>query len=232
MPRNYLKSSFHLICLIFLSILGFLELIYIFFPVLIVYLLSLFFFRKSSSIYEENLADRPRRFVFSPLNARVGGVYKNQNHAIFGRNLQAIKLILPWWKEPGIFLPFDGEIKDLFRKEKRSFWRYSRKISPFQEHVILSSFCLSLQSKWGDIVGIQFFKCPTGSWPELIVMPGDTGRARVNIGFIPFGGSALLYLPEKYEILVNIGDDLMAGESVLARSENRETDLVAQEGLS
>ena len=47
-------------------------------------------------------------------------------------------------------------------------------------------------------------------------MPGDRGGRRVNIGYFPFGGTVVLYLPKKYEILVKVNDDVNAGETIFA----------------
>ena len=63
---------------------------------------------------------------------------------------------------------------------------------------------------------MTFFKCRLGLWPELIVMPGDKGGRRVNIGYFPFGGTVMLYLPKKYEILIKSNDEVLAGETILA----------------
>ncbi len=38
----------------------------------------------------------------------------------------------------------------------------------------------------------------------------------MNIGYFPFGGTVMLYLPKKYEILMKINDEVTAGESILA----------------
>ena len=47
-------------------------------------------------------------------------------------------------------------------------------------------------------------------------MPGDRGGRRVNIGYFPFGGTLILYLPEKYEILIKENESINAGESIIA----------------
>jgi phosphatidylserine decarboxylase len=49
-----------------------------------------------------------------------------------------------------------------------------------------------------------------------MVMPGDRGGRRVNIGYFPFGGTVMLYLPKKYEILIKTNDEVTAGETIMA----------------
>jgi phosphatidylserine decarboxylase len=125
-----------------------------------------------------------------------------------------IQILVPWWKEMGIFLPLSSEIKTLLVLRGQSFFRFKR-----VEEVLGSKegkgLSLSLDNK-GETVGMTFFKCKLGLWPEIMVMPGDKGGRRVNIGFFPFGGTVMLYLPKKYEILVKQNDELTACETILA----------------
>jgi phosphatidylserine decarboxylase len=133
---------------------------------------------------------------------------------MFGEQLVEIQIMIPWWKEMGIFLPLSSEIKNLMVLKGQSFFRYQK-----AEEVIGTKegkgVSVSLDNR-GETIGLTFFKCKLGLWPELMVMPGDRGGRRVNIGYFPLGGTVMLYLPRKYEILIKINDEVAAGETILA----------------
>jgi phosphatidylserine decarboxylase len=76
-------------------------------------------------------------------------------------------------------------------------------------------FSLVLDNR-GEYIGMTFYKCRLGLYPEVLVMPGDRGGRRVNIGYFPFGGTLMLYLPGKYEILSKNNDEISAGETIMA----------------
>jgi len=114
----------------------------------------------------------------------------------------------------GVYMPLSSEIKTLLVLKGQSFFR-----TQIAEEVIGTKegkgVTLALDNR-GESIGLTFFKCKLGLWPELMVMPGDRGGRRVNIGFFPFGGTVMLYLPKKYEILMKINDEVIAGESIIA----------------
>ena len=122
--------------------------------------------------------------------------------------------MIPWWKEMGIYLPLSCEIKNLLVLKGQSFFRYFKAVEVIgtKEGKGVS---LALDNR-GESLGLTFFKCKFGLWPELLVIPGDRGGRRVNIGYFPFGGTVMLYLPKKYEILVKSNDEVNAGETIIA----------------
>jgi phosphatidylserine decarboxylase len=126
--------------------------------------------------------------VFAPCNGKIIAVHQNEE------NIQIEISILPW-REMGIFLPMSSEIKNLWRTKKE--------------------VVLELDSR-SDLIGMHFIKRVLGLWPELIVTPGDKGGRQVNIGFFPFGGTLVLYLPKKYEILIKNFNEVIAGETIVA----------------
>lgn len=152
--------------------------------------------------------------IFSPANGKVIHIEHNVSHGIYGDQLVEIQILVPWWKEMGIYMPLSAEVKSLLVLKGRSFFRYMK-----TEEIIGTNLgkgvSLSLDNR-GESIGMTFFKCRLGLWPELIVMPGDRGGRRVNIGYFPFGGTVMLYLPKKYEILIKSNDEILAGETILA----------------
>lgn len=152
--------------------------------------------------------------IFSPANGRIIHIEQNVSHGMYGDQLMEVQILIPWWKETGVSMPLSAEIRTLLVLRGQSFFRYKK-----AEEVIGTQegkgVALALDNR-GETVGLTFFKCKLGLWPELMVMPGDRGGRRVNIGYFPFGGTVMLYLPKKYEILFKINDEVTAGETILA----------------
>ncbi|NOT77429.1 MAG: hypothetical protein HOP07_00340 [Bacteriovoracaceae bacterium] len=155
-----------------------------------------------------------RGVIYSPANGKIVHIEENVSHGVYGDNLIEIQIMIPWWKEMGVYMPLSSEIKTLLVLKGQSFFR-----TQIAEEVIGTKegkgVTLALDNR-GESIGLTFFKCKLGLWPELMVMPGDRGGRRVNIGFFPFGGTVMLYLPKKYEILMKINDEVIAGESIIA----------------
>lgn len=157
-----------------------------------------------------------RGVIFSPSNGRIVNIEYNVSHGMFGEQLVEIQIMIPWWREMGIVLPLSAEIKNLLLLKGQSFFRY-RKGAEVLGSKEGRGVGLEISSR-GESIGLTFLKCKLGLWPELLVMPGDRGGRRVNIGYFPFGGTVMLYLPKKYEILVKINDEVNAGETIFAVS--------------
>lgn len=170
--------------------------------------------RRNRNDFRDDHGVTTRGVIFSPANGKVVHVEPSVSHGMYGEQLVEVQIMIPWWKEMGIFLPLSSEVKNIMVLKGQSFFRFHK-----AEEVIGTKegkgVGLSLDNR-GEIVGLTFFKCKFGLWPELMVMPGDRGGRRVNIGYFPFGGTVMLYLPKKYEILININDDVSAGETILA----------------
>lgn len=152
--------------------------------------------------------------LFSPCNGTIINIVDKVNHPFFGDELIEIQICIPWWKEMGVFLPVSSEIKDLRIFKGKSFFRYGNyALSAGMANN--SGLGIVFDTK-EHLVGLSLVRCPFGLWPEVTVMPGDRGSRRVNFGFLPFGGTLLLYLPKKYEILVKNNELVQAKETILA----------------
>ena len=213
MFKSYLPprfNSFTAILLILFWLLGFHK---IFSILVVVYFLLYFSLRKNSNHFRDDPVTT-RGVIFSPCNGKIIHIERNISHGLYGDQFTEIQLMIPWWKEMGIYLPLSSEIKNLLVLKGQSFFRYFKAVEMIgtKEGKGVS---LALDNR-GETIGLTLFKCKLGLWPELLVMPGDRGGRRVNIGYFPFGGTVMLYLPKKYEILVKSNDEVSAGETIIA----------------
>lgn len=213
MLKSYLPSRYNtLACviLIILLILGLKKIVLIF---TILYLFIYLILRKNRNDFRDDQVST-KGVIFSPINGKVLSIEHGISHGVFGEQLVEIQLMIPWWKEMGIYLPLSAEIRNLTIVKGESFFRW-KKFSEYYGTQDCKGILLELENN-EDVVGLVFYKCKAGLWPELMVTPGDRGSRRVNIGFFPFGGTVMLYLSKKYEILIKNNDEVNAGESIIA----------------
>lgn len=213
MLKSYLPAKFNTITAIlffFLGVLGHYKVLIIFFSA---YLFVYFLLRKNRN----NFRDDPVAtggVIFSPVNGKIIHIEKNISHGLHGEQMLEVQIVIPWWSEMGIFMPLSAEVKALLVLKGKSFFRY-KQIEEALGSMDGKGVSLSLDNR-GETIGLTFLKCKFGLWPEIMVMPGDKGGRRVNIGYFPFGGTVVLYLPKKYEILIKADDEVSAGETIMA----------------
>lgn len=213
MLKSYLPPRFNTLAISILILLWLIGRYKILLAGLLIYLLLYVVLRRNRNDFRDDHSVT-KGLIFAPANGKIIHIEHNVSHGIYGDQLIEVQILVPWWKEMGIYMPLSAEIKTLLVLKGRSFFRY------FKSEEIIGSHqgkgvSLSLDNR-GESVGMTFFKCRLGLWPELIVMPGDKGGRRVNIGYFPFGGTVMLYLPKKYEILIKSNDEVLAGETILA----------------
>lgn len=179
----------------------------------IIYGITLFLFRKKKGIFKENptLAEG---VLHSPVHGKVIKINQDKTHPQFGENLIEVLIRIPWHAGYGIYLPYTSEVKDLLAVKGRDFFRFAKLEGT--NIVDRAGIRITLSDQKGDEIGLQLIKCKAGLWPEIKVMPGDRGKRQANIGLLPFGGTLALYIPSKYEILVQEGQEVVAGESLIA----------------
>ena len=213
MLKSYLPAKFNTLALIILFFLWVFSFYKILTAAFLGYVLLYLVLRRNRNDFRDDPIST-KGVIFSPANGKIVHVEHNVSHGMYGDQLIEVQIMIPWWKEMGVFMPLSAEIKTLLVLKGQSFFRYQK-----AEEVIGTrdgkGVALALDNR-GETVGLTFFKCKLGLWPELMVMPGDRGGRRVNIGYFPFGGTVMLYLPKKYEILLKTNDEVTAGETILA----------------
>jgi len=199
MFKNYLPKRVHLIFLILIIVLIFFTGFKNGFFLFLLYLLALFLFRKNTNSLHREI-NSSKGLIFSPVFGVLSGIKKNVSHKILGHNLTELRFYIPFGSEMGLYLPAQGEIKDLIIKWGTVINRLDQ--IPNQEKEILNVPLLEIKNKNNEVIGMQFLECSFGLFPHFYILPGDRGMALANFGYFPFGGTVLLYLPGNYEILI------------------------------
>jgi hypothetical protein len=213
MLKSYLPAKFNTFAILIFCLLWVFKAYSLVLVAVAIYVLVYLILRRNRNDFRDD-PTITRGVIFAPVNGKIINIEHNVSHGFFGESLIEIQIMIPWWKEMGIFLPLSSEIKTLHILKGLSFLRFKK-----TEEALGSregkGLSLSLDNR-GETIGLAFLKCKFGLWPEVLVMPGDRGGRRVNIGYFPFGGTVMLYLPKKYEILLKTNDELTACETIIA----------------
>lgn len=146
--------------------------------------------------------------VVSPADGRVVVVKEEENA---GRPGKRISIFLAIWNVHVNRSPAAGTITKLDYKPGKFLAAWAEKASLENEQNVFT-----LSSEHGEIV----FKQIAGWVARRVVSrkkTGDTvGRGEL-VGLVRFGSRVDLWLPEKAEIAVKVGDNVKGGSSVVAR---------------
>lgn len=215
MPRSFLSKFVNVVFSMILFMLWVMDSLFGIFLGVLTWAGLYFLFRKRKVNFQSDTAFK-RDVVFSPVQGAIESIRSGVDHCYFGKDLTEVKIVMNPWDEMGIHMPMTSEVQDFHFKDGKPTFRYKAGEPKHQEKEMLDSIALTLRDVQGRNVGMQFLKCFVGSWPEISLMPGDRGKQQASFGYFPFGGTVLLYMPSKYEILVEEKDKVMAGESLIA----------------
>jgi phosphatidylserine decarboxylase len=214
MLRNYLKLKYHIIFFTLLFVIVLFGFFLFAFCILAIYALICFLFRRKVLFLRDNLPPKAG-LILSPITGKVLKVRKNWKRSIFGNDRVLLELKINFWNEYGIYFPTSGEVLDFFVKG-RSIFDTSKEPLAREVEKMAKGLAFIIEEKNLEQVALQFPKSLLGIFPKIKIMPGDNGQTKACLGHFPLGGKVLLYLPEKYEILVSKGDRLVAGETLIA----------------
>jgi hypothetical protein len=181
--------------------------------VILFYGVMLFLFRKK----EVNPWDNPvniEHSFFSPVNGRIKALEENATAPQYTGKWKSIVIKTRPTQEMGIFMPLNAEVKDMVAHPGKRLWRILGPMAGKKDEC--EYFRLTLHSWDGEDILLDFYPFFFGARPQIVLLPGDKGRKLVNIGHFPFGGQVVVYLPEKYEIIVQEDEAAIAGETLLA----------------
>jgi phosphatidylserine decarboxylase len=179
-------------------------------------LLTGFFYlvRRRKQDYKDRLSDEDS-ILLSPVNGLIYAVESDSDLEGHEGKFTLLRVSVAHLDEWGVYMPFRGEIDGLARNKGKSIFRYENKLSKFKEND-LESVKIQINSKKLNYCVLNILKCAIGLKPRIWVEPGDRGSSGSCIGYMPFGGTVLVYLPSNFEVIVKANDQLLAGETVLA----------------
>ncbi len=215
MPKSFLPKSLHILFIV-VALFAWLALSFIWlFLILLIYLGMYFLYRQSRLTYKDDVGFKNDVF-YSPVSGVLKRVRKSVDHPFFGKNLTEVHLVVMPWDEYGVYLPFTCEVKELRAHRGKRLMRLAPHMTNYIEAESDLGIDLVCDGVNGSTIGMKFIQCYFGGWPEVALLPGDRGKRRSNIGYFPYGGSVILYLPPETQLLLDEGDKLIAGVSVFA----------------
>ncbi len=169
-----------------------------------------FLFRKSHI----NTRKNDSKFLFSPVFGVVQSVKKNIERENLDGKFTEVQIIIPYFMDMGIFLPSNAEVSEFKQEGKNPVWRYSHLSDLNSDNWRLH---LGLKITDNNFIDLYFYKCKFALTPEIWILPGDKGSLGANIGLMPLGGMLVIYLPSNWNCLIKKDDQLLAGQSYLAK---------------
>lgn len=200
LPKILFYGLFFLNIYLFLDDFSLLQVV-----VLLITLVLLFLFRRSAVLYQETIRNDGEIFL-SPVCGVVESIRYSVNSMEMDSSFHEVKISLRFLQEKGFYLPTAGEIS-AFKQESitNKNFRYS---------------VLTLTSKNGNRFILKFFNSLCRLPPVLWVKSGDRGRGGACFGYYPFGGTLIIYLPAKSDILIFEKEKIFPGQSVIAAIKN------------
>ena len=122
-----------------------------------------------------------------------------------------IEVLIPWWGEMGIYLPFRAELRNKTRRYGEAFFRYDFFRGSIERRgVVLVLEEIDTNRTWE----IAFGECTLGGRAEIMVAPGDRGAQGASIGYFPFGGVVRIRIPSSDgRLVLRRGESLVAGKT-------------------
>ncbi len=206
MNKSFISNSYFygiLFIVIFSFLLGFFQ-----FSFVIAFLSGILFwlFRKKVNFYTFNTRDKLN--IFSPVCGEIKKIIKNESENV-------LIISVGFFDNYGVYLPNTSRVDNFEVKGGDQFFRYKipNDLLEFEKYRHIS---IALRGKNGAVLKMEFYKNFLGKKLKSWLLPGDRGKQKANMGFLPFGGTVLLYLPKNCEILTNIGEKVIGGETLLA----------------
>lgn len=202
--------------LVFLTLYGFFK--FKFFIAVLIFALSflvIFIFRRKSIPFRETQKSDGEIFL-SPVFGKVQSIRRNVTLFDGTRYGCEIRLMISPIDSKGLYLPTYAEVNYLKANKGIQISRNSESQAFYRpiEEVAHTDLVLSLKNS--TQVLLRFIDCEYGVRPVIWLKSGDIGRGAACFGYYPFGGSLLIYLPEKSDILVYENEMVIPGQTVLA----------------
>ncbi len=195
--------------LIFVSLISGIP--YVILAVLLVYGLGVFLFRKRHSLAADAM-EFDNNMIFSPVNGKVVEIIRGQNKKDELIDYNSIRIVSHILNEYGVYFPLSSEIHDITWQEGIPSFRYLYKKEKEQQ---FSKMSVWVKNKTNRLFGIEFIPCLFGMAPKIFLGVGDRGKSKVNFGHVPFGGTTIIHIPKEFDLKINSGTKLVAGETLI-----------------
>jgi phosphatidylserine decarboxylase len=163
---------------------------------LLVFGIFLALFRKNKVNFKNTLSNSTD-ILLSPVGGKVTAI--NDDRTI-------IEIKVPITGPYGLYMPFSAQV-GMFEKFKEEDNKFTKNIKRYS---------VVLRSKLGATAALELISSSIATEVHVWVKTGDKARSRANFGYMPFGGKIKINLPTDSNILISVGDNIIAGSTILA----------------
>ena len=161
-----------------------------------------------------NYKDRVRvavNVLVAPANGKVVKIIKSI--AVEGLDHEAtiVRIKIGLFDEWGVYFPFSSRVESFLEKAGDKFFRAKRSLD-LEKY---SNNSILLENTKNHKVMLRVLPCVFGLRGNFWVNSGDQGKANACMGFLPFGGTLELVIDGQNDVLVNDGDKIQAGNTVI-----------------
>jgi hypothetical protein len=184
-------------------------------PVILIASLILFIFRASNVPFQDTI-NNDGEIYLSPVFGTVESIRQNISSFDYESPCHEVRISVSFWDIKGLFLPTSGEVFYLRAMKGKTLHRNSPAHLFYGPVGEFSHTDFTLGSKNANTFLMRFIDCSTGKRPVIWLKSGDSGRSGACFGYYPFGGTLLIYLPARSDVLVFEKERVVPGQTVIA----------------
>ena len=151
-------------------------------------------FRKNKVNFKNTLANSTD-ILLSPVSGKAVNISDDKS---------VIEIKVPILGPFGLYMPFSAQV-GMFEKyeEGNKFTRNSKRYS------------VIFRSKLGSATALEVFNSSFATGAHIWLKTGDKARSSANFGYMPLGGKIKINLPAESNILISVGENVIAGSTIL-----------------
>lgn len=201
------------------SLLAFNVLVFLFLPfVSLLFFLALsagafLLFRKKKFIYRDRVKRNNNMFV-SPVNGTVEKIIENVQ--IDDEKYTQVTVLISYFHEWGLYFPISCQVEKVRENKGKKIFRFTDTPKDKEKWDDKRFYSISIRSKEDKKSLLRLYPCKTSSRPKIWPITADRGLSAACFGLFPLGGIVNVYLPENSNILIEEGDLLHPGDTVMA----------------
>lgn len=169
-------------------------------------------FRRKKLVYKDQFRNENSTYL-APVNGFVFDIIPDVEY--MDKKFNVIRFNMPHFYEWGVYLPQDGEVEEVSKLSGKQVLRYITNLPNLLEEKF-NHVNIVTKSRNDNLCILKVVRCVIGWKPKIWLVPGDRGRGGACCGFLPFGGTVLMYVPANFDIVINKHDKVVAGETLIA----------------
>lgn len=214
MMVKFFISTKVLITIILLNIVIFFYFPFTTFSLGIVVFAFIFFLFRKKKFTHKDVIKRTGSVYLSPVNGTIENIQRDikVNDLVFAELTIVIGLVNEW----GFYLPMSCQFDNVEHIDGSRLLRFGIMPKSATDWDKKRRVRLELCSKDNILSFIEVYPCKFGFRPRIWPLFGDRGATGACFGYMPFGGTMKILLPQPHKLFVKEGDLLLTSDTVVA----------------